>query len=318
MKLDCIVCGIGSIGTRHVNNLLKYFPEKKVGLVRRKKISYKNLPVYDNLEKCIEETNPKYILICTPNSKHIEIAIKAAKKGIHLFIEKPLDTNLDKVPELIKIIKEKNIKCMIGFDLRFHPGILKIKELINQNYLGKIYSIDCQVGQYLPDWQPNKDYRESMMAKKKLGGGVLYDLIHEIDYITYLCGDIKSSVCYTNHYSDLEIETNDMAKILLEFKNGILGYIHLDFLQREYSRGCKIIAEKGTLEWNFKTNEMFFLNKNCKKKIEYEIIERNERYIRELKYFFNCVENNIDIEQNELVGYNTLKIVDLLKRQKVI
>ena len=128
MKLDCIVCGIGSIGTRHVNNLLKYFPEKKVGLVRRKKISYKNLPVYDDVEKCIEETNPKYILICTPNSKHIDIAIKAAKKGIHLFIEKPLDTNLDKVPELIKIIKEKNIKCMIGFDLRFHPGILKIKD----------------------------------------------------------------------------------------------------------------------------------------------------------------------------------------------
>ena len=80
-KLDCVVCGIGSIGTRHVNNLLTHFPDKKIGLLRRHKISYKNLPVFSDFDECIQETEPKYIFICTPNSKHIDIAIKAARKA---------------------------------------------------------------------------------------------------------------------------------------------------------------------------------------------------------------------------------------------
>ena len=308
-NLDIIVCGIGSIGRRHVNNLLKYYPDKKIGLLRREKKSYKNLPVFDNFEECIK-TNPKIIFICTPNSTHMDYAIKAAKLGIHLFIEKPIDTRIKKVSELLEIIKQKSLICMIGFDLRFHPGILKIEEIIKSSKLGKIYSVECHVGQYLPDWHPYEDYRDTFLAKKELCGGILYELIHEIDYITYLCGDIKSIFCQTNHYSKLEFTSEDMAKLIINFKNGCLGYIHMDFLQRKYSRGCKIIGEKGTLEWNFAKDELYFNTKDDIEKIDYTKIERNERYIMELKYFLNCIEKNIKCIQNEIIGYNTLKIID--------
>ena len=319
-SIDYIICGVGSIGTRHLKNIIKAFPDKKIGLLRREKIKleeYPNIEIFTDFNDCIER-NPKALIICTPSSYHMDIAVLAAKFNINTFIEKPLSIELDsKVNTFVNLVKEKKLKCMIGFDLRFHPGIIKLKELINKNTIGKIYSIEAQVGQYLPDWKPNKDYRLEMSAKKETGGGVLNDLIHEIDYVTYLIGEVKSVFGINNRVSDLEIETEDMAKILLNFKNGCVGYIHLDYLQKKYSRSCKIIGEKGTLEWNYVTDNLTLLEKDKKTVIDYTKIDRNQRFMNEIKYFINCIENNISCSPNEDIGYNTLKIIASIKKSSL-
>lgn len=313
-SIDYILCGLGSIGQRHLNNILECFPQIKIGILRKEKSNdekFKNIPVFTRFEETLEH-NPKAFIICTPTAYHMDIAIKCAENNIDTFIEKPIDVSLEKVSKFIELIEKKNLKCMVGYDLRFHPGIIKLKELLNSDLIGQIYSIDVQVGQYLPFWRPNQDYSKGTSSKKKDGGGVINDLIHEIDYVTYLLGDIKSVTSIYNKLSNLDIETEDMAKILVEFEKSI-GYIHLDYLQKAYSRTCKIIGEKGTIEWDYVKEEIIFKNELEEKKIYYKIQTRNDRFKNEIEYFINCIENNTPCLPNHNDGYKTLNIVNKIK-----
>ncbi|MBU1179646.1 Gfo/Idh/MocA family oxidoreductase, partial [Patescibacteria group bacterium] len=226
-----LVVGFGSIGRRHVKNLLSLGVDDILLYRRSKKGNEFNIPEYDDLDEALAQ-KPDAVLIANPTALHIPIAIKAARVGAHLFIEKPLSHNLEGVEELSRIIKEKGLISMIAYQYRFHPALQKIKELIDSGVLGKIIFGRVEVGQYLPDWHPGEDYRKGYSARKDLGGGVILTLIHEIDYLTWLLGKPKSVSSVAGHFSNLEIDIEDLAEISVKYENGALGQIHLDCIQK--------------------------------------------------------------------------------------
>src|SRR5262249_50073259 len=141
--------------------------------------------------------------ITAPTRLHIPLALQAAEHGCHLFVEKPLADCLEGVERFLETVKERNLVTLVGCNLRFHPGLIQVKRLLEEGAIGRVIAARVEVGQYLPDWHPQEDYRQGYSARRELGGGVILDAIHEIDYVRWLLGEIVAVACFGGKLSRL-------------------------------------------------------------------------------------------------------------------
>ncbi len=304
-----LIIGVGSIGKRHYKNLLA--------------LGYEQVYVYDSNSRKIQNSKFKIqnlgmgtlekfdvAFICSPNHLHIKQAMLAAKAGCHLFIEKPLSHNLLGVAMLNKICQRKKLITMVGCNLRFHPCLRFIKNYLANKELGKIYSIYLEFGYYLPFWRPETDYRKNFAARRDTGGGIILDDIHEFDLAFWLnnFSPVRQSKFFYERVSNLEIETEDLSLAIFRFQNDIFASIHSDYLQQHYSRNCKVVGEKGNLEWDFHENVVWLKSKNRTKKLLHpKGFVFNQTYIDEIKYFFQCVSRREQTFNNLSIASQVLK-----------
>jgi len=292
-----LVVGCGSIGKRHIRNLKALEAGEIIAHDIKPERCHQveqecGIKAYSELEEALAQ-KPDVALICNPTSLHIPAALSAARSGCHLFIEKPLSHSLDGVSELTKIVAQKGLVTLVGCNMRFYPSIALIKELLEKGSIGKVLCARVQAGQYLPDWHPWEDYRQGYSANSALGGGVILDGVHEIDYIRWLLGEVGQVFCLSGKFSSLEIDTEDLAEILLWFNSGAIAEVHLDYIQRFYGRSCQLIGEEGTILWDFNEGQVKSYSAESKRwqvfpqKPDYDI---NEMYIEEMKHFLQCVE----------------------------
>ena len=325
--MKVLFIGCGSIGKRHIVNIRSLY-KNKVEIIAYRTFAksrhldedfFRNNKItqYTSLNKALSE-NPDVTFITNPTSLHIPVAIKAAKAGSHLFIEKPISDSMKGVRKLQKIIKNKKLTACVGFNLRFYPIFEAIEMAIKRKEIGDIISIRAEVGQYLPEWHPSENYSQNYSALKELGGGVILDLIHEIDYVRRLSnGKINQVFCYGGKYSKLKIETEDIAEILLKTNKSILS-VHVDYLQQyPMVRRCNIIGTKGKIEADIIKNSGL-ISDNSGNSVELSLnfyFEPNFSYMDELAYFFHCIKHKIkypiiDIRE----GIEALKIALAAKK----
>lgn len=309
-----LVVGCGSIGQRHIRNLksLGYEIsgcEKDVDQGEKVKKLY-GIEIFNDLNKALIK---KYDvgLICTPTSLHIPMAIELAKRGINLFIEKPLSNNMDGIGELLELVTQKNLTVLVGCNTRFSPKFKLAKKLIDENKIGKILSVKVSCGFYLPYWHPWEDYRKGYSANKCLGGGVIFDDIHEIDALCWLFGEVKEVFCFADKISNLEIDTEDIAEIFLRFRSGVIAQIHLDYLQRTYRRYYEFIGEKGVIVWDYikQTVELYSEETNHWEVFQESInTTREQMFIDEIKHLINCIEGKENSINDLLFSKNVLEL----------
>ena len=310
--MKILICGLGSIGIRHANNLLSineknliFYRERNLPLQDKKLQKIKS---FNSLSKSLSE-NPNIAFICNTTSKHIDTSIECAKKGCHLFIEKPLSNNLKKVRSLLSIVKRKKLKVMIGYNMRFHPLMIKIKKLLENNKLGNIYNAQSEWSEYLPDWHPWENYKGTYAAKKKMGGGCTLTLSHELDTLYWLFGKVKK-VHNFKQYKHLKIDVDTTSDFLIEFKNKIVAYSHIDFLGKPHNRGLIISGHKKKVYFDYYKNQMKITDRSGKFKLVKVIFEKNDMYLSEIKYFLNCIKKNIKpkpgIEDSQYIFKNFL------------
>ena len=207
---------------------------------------------------------------------------------------------------------------MVGYQLRFHPCYKLLKKLISEGVIGKLLSVHAEVGEYLPDWHKYEDYRQMYASRKDLGGGVVLSQIHEIDYLYDLFGMPDRVAALGGHLSELEIDVEDNVDVLLEmsFKGKCLPVsLHMDYIQRPPSRGCKIIGELGKIAMDLAGLKVIVEVPGKEKEIhDFSRLERNQLFIDEIDHFFNC----ITIRQQPVAaikdGLNSLKIALAIKR----
>jgi len=263
MKL--VVVGLGSIGKRHSNNL-KVLGHEVISCHRN-----------DNLKKILEKEKPDGVLVCNPTSMHLKPAMTAAEAGVNIFVEKPISHNLKGIDKLLATVKKKKLILMVGYNLRFEPELAKIKKQLSQKSIGKIKLAKIFVGSYLPDWHPNEDHRQSYSAKKDLGGGVLLDLSHEINYAIWFFGKAKTVKAKLKKAAELEIETEAVADLEVEFESGVKAQIHLDYVSREHKRSLEVKGDKGFLNWDYAA-------------IKNSGWDSNEMYVEEIKSFIQAIK----------------------------
>ena len=282
--------------------------------------NHKECKFFKNIQDAINE-KPNAAIICSVTSRHIENSLILAKSGIHLLIEKPLSNTITKTDNLLKITKNKKLITLMGCNLRFHPCIQKIKTLLEDNAIGKVFFVQAEHGSYLPDWHPNEKYENSYAANKNLGGGVLLTSIHEIDYLYWFFGMPKDVFSFTEKITTLKVTADDFSSVLLHFKNNIVAEIHLDFFQKPISRGCKIVGSKGIIQWDYtkESVQLFnYKNNRWKKILTLNFFNINQTYRDELKHFIKCLQNREKSLNPISDGIDTLKIALNAKKSSKI
>lgn len=332
--MKVLLISLGSIGKRHLKNTRVLLPEAEIAVFRQKNTGDKEIPngadkVFFDLADCLE-FEPNAIIISSPASYHIDNIKPFLNLNCSIFIEKPLSNTSDNLDKFCQLVKESNNFVMTGYVLRFHPALHKIKSLIKSNELGKVLQANVQVGQYLPDWRPNSDYREGVSGKSSLGGGALLELSHEIDYSQWLFGEPDNIYCCASKLSDLEIDVEDSAHMFLQYGKKDLEKIvtvQLDFLQRVPQMSVQIVGTNATLKSNL-INETITLytqdNPNGKNINFKQSIDGNEIYLKQFDFFFKKAFANYKNVYTESVNFNdwvdidsaakVINLVDLLKQ----
>jgi predicted dehydrogenase len=249
-----LIAGLGSIGRRHFRNLIA-IGEKDIVLLRSHRATLPDdelagYPVETDLAEALKKHKPEAVIVANPTSLHLDVAIPAAQAGCHILLEKPVSNSLDRLDVLQKAAKKSGSKILVGFQFRYHPTLNKARELIQAGALGKVLTVHVHWGEYLPNWHPWEDYRQSYAARADLGGGVIVTLTHPLDYLRFLLGDVESLWSFNGHLSPLEVDVEDMAEIGLKFVSGAVGGVHVNYLQRPPVHRLEIVGTNGTLRWD--------------------------------------------------------------------
>lgn len=316
-----LIIGFGSIGQRHLRNLKQLgftnFVLYRSGKSTLPLTEIGNIPIENTLKKALAH-KPFATIIANPTSLHVPVALAAARAGSHVFLEKPVSNTLDSVEELREVANKNNLTVQIGFQFRFHPDFLKIKKLIASKKMGNVVTVHAHWGEYLPDWHPWEDYRKSYSAKKELGGGVLLTLCHPFDYLRFLLGEIHAVCAITSKQGLLNIHVETCADVLLNFKSGVTGTVHLNYLERPPEHFLHIVTEKGVIHWsNVQGLKYSVLGKKWIPTSTAKTFERNTLFLQEMKHFLSCIMSSKQPVCTLDDGVQTMKII-LAAKQSVI
>lgn len=319
-----LIIGGGSIGQRHLGNL-KALGIRNVAIVETNPSRIEDLkkkysvPVFTSIKKATQTQKFTAAFICTPTIHHFKNTLICAEQELDLFIEKPISNTLKGMDNLERLVKKHQLITMIGSNWKFYPLFQKMKKLLDSGCIGKILSVRCEFGQYLPDWHPWEDYRKGYSANRKLGGGILLDS-HEFDYITWFLGDkVKKIACFSKRVSSLKIDVEDTAVVILEFLKGALGEIHLDYVQRFYQRNFEFFGEKGTIIWDSNFKKIILKSKTIGEKSFFlpDKYDLNKMYIQEAKHFLACVQKRKETITPISKGIEVLKLIMAAKKSAV-
>jgi predicted dehydrogenase len=322
--LKILVIGCGSAGERHIKNLRSLALAEIIACdqsqerLEHMKDKYE-IRAFRNHDEAFSNEAIDAVLVCTPTSGHIVPALAAIQQGCHVFIEKPLSHTLEGVDNLIREASRKSLILMIGFNLRFHPNLEEIRKLLNREAIGKPIGARAHFGShflYRLPYHSGRDYREDYAAKK-IGGGVILDAAtHQIDYMSWLLGEVREVFCYSGRLSSLNLEAEDIAEILLRFETGAIASLHVDFIQQPYETKCEIVGEKGTIAWDFTTNtvNLFSETDNKWQTFPESNFDYNETYVREMIHFMRCIQGKEQPPVNGIMGKRILEIALAAKK----
>lgn len=248
-----LIAGYGSIGRRHLRNLLA-LGERDLVLYRTGKSTLPEgeaaaFPSETELTRALDH-HPDAVIVSNPTALHLDVAIPAAEAGCHLLLEKPVSHSMARVGELVAAAERSGSRVCVGFQYRFHPGLQQAHEWIDEGALGEIVIAHAHYGDYLPAWHPWEDYRNSYSARADLGGGVILTLCHPLDYLRWLLGEVVSVWATSGRPADLEIGVDGMAEIGLQFSDRSVAGVHLDYIQRPPSHTLEIVGTKASIRWD--------------------------------------------------------------------
>ena len=199
---------------------------------------------------------------------------------------------------------------LAGFNFRFEPGLLRVRELLAGGGLGRPLAARGIVGQYLPDWHPSEDYREGYSARRELGGGVLLDNSHEIDTLLWLFGDPDRVWCQGGTVSDLELDSEDIAQLSLRFPDGPFTQLQLDYLQRSPRRELEIALTEGMIRWHYDGRRLDVFAPDAGWTSEPLRHDHNEMYLDELRHLLTAVAGRTPTRCDLREGARSLRVID--------
>ncbi|MBL7074375.1 Gfo/Idh/MocA family oxidoreductase [candidate division KSB1 bacterium] len=312
--MRALFIGLGSIGQRHLQNFQRLMGENSCEVIAYRHGDLQNIiengeaihcgniaahygfKAFNNFKDVIVQT-PDISFICNPNRLHIETAIPLAEIGSDLFIEKPLGTGLDLLDELEKNISLKKLTTMVGFQSRFHPCIRKVKKILQEKKFGNVISAQFNWSNYLPYFHPYEDYRKGYAAREDLGGGVTFTYCHELDIIQHFFDIPESVYAVGGHLSKLEMDADDTIIALFKCKGKLSSMVfpvslHLSLGQGQEERKFTILMDDVYIECDIKRNRLKIQDheKNTLKEKEYNNLERNDLFLKEMAHFLDCVK----------------------------
>lgn len=322
-----LVQGIGSIGQRHYKNARALGHDAAILRTSNAERPFVkdffdaqrakgNEPVvFYDLETAVREFNPRALIIGTPNHLHLSAALEGAKRNLHLLIEKPVHNAEGGLDDLVRAVSEKRLIAMVGYNLRFHPLLQRVKTMIQEDELGGILSAAVEVGENIIDWHPWEEYRETYAPWAKSGGGALLCFSHDIDYLYWLLGSPKEIFAGGGKVTPLEGDAEDLVQGLWKFDDGRTATLHIDYWSRPKFRTLKIVGTKKTVLWDAYANLTIWDHETGTQTIK-ELpagFERNTMFLDELRNFVDAIEGRA---QPHISLHDGIEVVRLVNRIK--
>lgn len=196
------------------------------------------------------------VIVASPNTEHAAQAAEAIDAGRPVLVEKPLAVEPIEAAAVVELAAQRGVVGAVAMNLRFHAGVVALRDLLQSGELGEIRLARCSFGFDLRRWRPGSDYRTSYSARRELGGGILLDSIHELDYLLWLLGPAESVVADVARLSDLEIDVEDTVLAAIRFASGARAAVDLNFHEPAYRRGCILVGERAVAEWDWHADEV--------------------------------------------------------------
>lgn len=239
------ILGMGSAGRRHAQNLAELGHEV---VVFDPEVEARAFATASE-EAAIHSSDA--VVVASPNAFHADQAIAALDAGRHVLVEKPLSTTAADALRIAEVAHARGRICGVAMNLRFHPAIVALRRLAEQGTLGTIHLAEAFFGYDLRLWRPSSDYRRSYSGRAELGGGIVLDAIHELDYLLWLLGPVDAVTGEVAHVSDLEVDVEDVAVGCLRFASGALATVSLNFFEPTYRRGCLLVGSAAVARWEW-------------------------------------------------------------------
>jgi predicted dehydrogenase len=312
-----LVVGSGSIAKRHIRNLRHCYPNALIACVSStgRKIEPADVGasmVFADLQVAAKEA-PDFAIVASPANLHLQNAKLLVDHHIPVLVEKPLCMASEQF--ILEEWSEHGHLVRVAYNLRYMPAAQKMKELLDLNHLGRITTVLVDAGQYLPDWRPDQDYRTGVSARRDLGGGALLELSHELDYLTWFFGRFDWAFGVLRNTKWLDIDVEDNVDAILHSEQGLVAHIHLDFLQRQASRSCKVIGENGALVWDLIKNRIDLYLTGCQTETVYTDItyDRNLMYIDQTTAFVKYINGEGQFETSLESAAEVLQLADSIR-----
>jgi predicted dehydrogenase len=326
--MNIAIIGLGSIGQRHLDSCVRLKDELGLGQIRAFDLSAERrgqaaakhpaAAIADRMVAAVDGADA--VFICTPTSNHISVIEEMSRgRRFHLFIEKPLAHTLEGCDEMIFAQQRSQKVTAVGYLLRFHPVLRGLKRLVTEGALGRVLSVRAESGFFLPQWHPWEDYRDFYMSWKTGGGGALLDTSHEINYLQWLCGPMTTVKGYFDHISDLEITSDDLAIAVCRFASGAYGQIHLDLLQFDECRYCKVIGTEAVATADLIANTIRRNKRGEKEWISESFDVSYDRiYEEEVREFITVCRAGGVLTSPATAARETLGVVEAIRRSHAL
>lgn len=321
--MRALVIGFGSIGKRHIRNIKLLEPNAEI-IVSRHHVRDSNVgdlaPLIHQVildeSSLLRNLRIDVAIICNPASCHLDTAFRCVEHGVDLFIEKPLAAATIGVDRLLGFCRDRKLILGVAYNLRFYDPVEKLHDAVSRGLIGRPLSFRIEVGQYLPDWRPWQDYRTGVSARAALGGGALLELSHELDYARWFFGEMVALRAWTGRLGDLEIDVEDTAELIAEYRSGVIGSIHLDFLRRDAHRACRIVGTEGTLVWDSADARVRLFSVAHRKWTEFvcKPTAAHDSYVQEMKQFLEAVRTRTPAA---VTGEDGLRILEIVAAAKL-
>ena len=296
-----LICGLGSIGRRHLNNLTALGQEDVVlfrtGNSTLPDAPLAGLPIENDLGTALDRWRPECVVVSNPTALHLPTALAAAKAGCHLLIEKPVSHTLEGIGDLQAAVRASGSRVLVGYHFRFNPGLQWVERLLGQGTIGRVLRATAHWGEYLPDWHPWEDYRKSYSARPELGGGVLLTLSHPFDYLRWLLGEFGEVSAEAKTSEALGLDVEDWAEVELRSSSDASVNVHLDYLQKPPSHWLEIEGSEGKLRWESDSSEVRWATSgeaNDQTHAAPAGFERNDMFLAEMRHFIDVAGGRAD------------------------
>lgn len=325
--MKVLVVGAGSIGGRHIGNLLSIGYDLSVEVIEPSasgrdavKAAF-DIDAKSSIEAVVGEDTYDAAFVCSPNHLHVPHVRLLAEAGTHVFVEKPLSLDLNEALTLWPVLKSTGVSLMVGCNLRFHPAIQGMARVIEDGVIGRPLCAHAQFSHYLPNWRPGQDYRNSYSARELEGGGILLDAIHEPDYLCWLFGDVIRVSGMVTSIGDLEIDVEDIADYIIWHGERMYSHVHVDYLRRDKARGCELVGTEGTIVWTTRGKNpeqvqvsLFKASTGAwEKVVDDPAYDPNQQYVNEVRYFLDCIADGRTPMNGLGEAIHAARVLDLVR-----
>jgi len=305
------VLGLGSIGSRHARNLVA-LGHDVVGYDPRPASGHEPWARAPSPSEALATVEAA--VVATPTAMHAEHATLALERGLPVLVEKPITVDPLEADRVVALAADHGLTCGVAMNLRFHRGVLALRDLVSQGRLGEIRFAQVWCGSDLRTWRPGTDYRTSYSARADLGGGIVRDAIHELDYLTWILGPAASVTAEVAHISDLEIDVEDIAAALIRLAGGALASVDLTYVDPVYRRGCMLVGAESTARWDWTRGTVEIARPDAAPEALDVAADVAETYVDEMRDFIDAARAGRAPRTSAAEGRDAVRLADALLR----